>query len=484
MTWNDFHISRSIRFVATVTFVAFSLNGCGPFSSPFAAQLSATSTIAPTSVPVATQTATQLPEPTSTPTVVPTQTSTAIPTSTSSPVPTTLPLSPTPTLAPLSADERSDLFQEAWELVRDRYVYQDYRGLDWEAVRNELAPKAAAAESPDAFYAVMHELIDRLGDDHSSFETPQDVAQEDARFEGSLNYVGIGAIIRSLPDGGLITRLARGGPAEEAGLRPRDLVIAIGSTPFTDTTAFGPGGPISAVRGTPNTPVTLTVRSSEDLTREVTIIRRTVGSDAFPEVEAERLPGTNIGLLRIDTFYLDHIDQQVRDALESLAQGDPLTGLIIDIRNNGGGRVDLMLNIVALFADGGSIGFSADRTRQRALVVPQGETLPQVHGIPVAVLIGEDTVSAAEMFAVGMRHLAGAHLIGTTSAGNTENLRSHVLHDGSRIWLAELVYLLPDGSSNEGHGVAPDQMIAAEWWRYATSDDPQIQAAIASFTRP
>jgi C-terminal processing protease CtpA/Prc len=82
------------------------------------------------------------------------------------------------------------------------------------------------------------------------------------------------------------------------------------------------------------------------------------------------------------------------------------------------------------------------------------------------------------MFATGMRVRGRARLVGTTTAGNTENLLRHELSDGSWLWLAELAYHLPDGSLLEGVGARPDREIDAAWWRYAPTDDPQVQAAL------
>lgn len=431
--------------------------------------------LAPTATPTATPpppTSTLTPTPTATPTLTP------VPTSTPVPTPTEIPLTPTPTLTPLSADERREVFDTVWTLVRDRYVYPDYRGLDWEAVRAEFTPKVEAAATPDEFYGLMRDLVERLGDEHSRFETPQDVANQNAEFEGDLRYGGIGAMVRSVDEGGLVTRLAPGGPADLAGLEPRDLILAINSIPFTSTERFGAAGPIGRVRGLPGTTVRLTIRSPDGTRRDVEIVRRVIASDAFPAVEARRLADSRIGLLMIDTFYLDDLDQRVRQALDELLADGPIEGLIADVRDNSGGRVDLMLKTLSIFVDGGSIGSTGGRNRSNRLNIPRGQTLAELKDVPIVVLTGEDTVSAGEMFAAGMQVRGRARVVGTPSAGNTENLILHDLPDGSQLWLAELAYRLPDGTPIEGRGVIPDRLVEADWWRFDPADDPQIKAAL------
>jgi len=229
--------------------------------------------------------------------------------------------------------------------------------------------------------------------------------------------------------------------------------------------------------------VRLTIRSPGAPPREIDLTRRPIDIDAFAQVEAERLPGGRTGLLRIYTFYVEAIDQRVRTELDHLLEGGPLDGLIVDVRDNGGGRLDLMLSTIGLFADGGTIGSSVGRRDTNRLRVPRGETLPGLDKTPVVVLVGPETASAAEMFAAGMRVLERARIVGTPSSGNTENLVPHDLSDGSRLWLAELNYHLPDGSEIEGHGVQPDRVVDAEWWRYDPPDDPQIKAAIEELAR-
>ena len=413
------------------------------------------------------------------PSVTPTPTATVTPSATPTPSPTVPVLEPTPTLAPLAQHEREQIFEKVWSTVHEEYLYPDFHGVDWNAVRKEFAPKVAEAQSPEVFYDLMRALIDRLADDHSRFESPQEVVEEDARFEGRLVYGGIGAIVRMIDEGGLIITLAPNGAAQHAGIQPRDLITAINGVPITTTGAFGPEGPISAIRGVPGTRLELLVRSPGERPRPITLMRQVIPRDAFPDVEASRIKGTNVGLVRIDTFYIEDIDTLVRDRIETLLAEGSLDGLIIDVRNNSGGRVDLMLNTLGLFINGGSIGTTGGRTASDEQEIPSDQTIAALNGVPIVVLTSNETVSAAEMFAAGMQVLGRATLVGTATAGNTENLLAHYFSDGSRLWLAQLAYRLPNGTLIEGRGVIPDHEVTSDWWRYTVEEDPQIVAAIS-----
>ncbi len=428
----------------------------------------------PTAQQRPTSTATSLPQPTSTQTTVPSAETTVLPIQTPTPVAT---IAPTPTLAPLSREQRLNIFQQVWETVRDNYLYEDFNGLDWNAVRVEVQPKVEAAATPEEFYAVMREMIARLGDDHSRFESPQEVVAQMAEARGQLQYGGIGVSVRTIEEGGLITRVVPGGPADQAGILPRDVILAVNGIPFNDDSAFGPGGAIGAVRGLPGTSVRLTIKRGNGEPREIEVVRAIIDIAVFNQVTARRLTG-DIGLLYIPSFYVDNADIQARDALTTLLAEGPLRGIIIDVRDNSGGYIHVMRNIIALFHDGGSIGASVGRDEREEQRIPRGKTLPGLTDIPVVVLISEETASAAEMFTAGMRLLRQATIVGVPSAGNTENLYGYDFSDGSRLLLAEVAYQLPDGTLIEGTGIIPDVLIKAEWWRFAPEDDPQLQAAL------
>lgn len=171
-----------------------------------------------------------------------------------------------------------------------------------------------------------------------------------------------------------------------------------------------------------------------------------IPADAFPPAEGRRIRGTRVGLLLIDTFDREDLVTLVRDQLDDLLAPGPLTGLIIDVRDNGGGYIDVMLDILALFVDGGSIGSSSSRRGREDLGSLAARLCRSLADLPIVVLTSDGTASAAEMFAAGMRvRQRCATMVGTTTAGNTENLVLHNFSDGSRLWLAEYAYRLPNG---------------------------------------
>ena len=467
--------SQLVRYILMLLTLIILLSGCSwqPWEREVAEVRATPQTEQSTPQPLPTIASARTSAPTTLP---PTAVATA---TTAPPTPTFESIEPTPTLAPIDAELRRQIFERTWTIVRDRYVYEDFRGVDWEAVRTEFTPLIMAASTPERFYELMQRMIMRLDDEHSRFESPQQVAAQQAEFRGKLRYGGIGALIRTIEEGGLVLSLAPDGPAERAGVQLRDVILAINGIPFSDRSAFGPDGPIGAVRGEPGSPVRLTVRTANNPPRELTVLREAIASEAFNRVRGRLLsPDRTIGLIEIPSFYVEELDTRVREKIEELLTGGELRGLIIDVRGNSGGYVHLMRNTIALFHDGGSIGSTSGRSQSEEQIIPNGQEIAALDGLPIAVLIDADTVSAGEMFAAGMQVLGRAAIVGIPSAGNTENLYSYEFDDGSRLLLAEVAYRLPDGTLIEERGVIPDRIVESEWWRFDPDEDPQLLAAI------
>lgn len=382
----------------------------------------------------------------------------------------------TPTLAPLSASAREKIFDSLWDTVNNHYVYRDFRGVDWDAVRTTYRTRVINATDTTQFYVLLKEIINLLNDDHSRFDNPQEVVLNDAVYNGEAGYAGIGIMIRELDSGLLVTRIAADGPAAQAGIRPHDVITAIGSTLVTTTYTLGDTGYSSLIRGPIGSELTVTLQRGTEAPRQITLQRNAIAGDAFPEAVAYTLDN-GIVVLTIDSFDRDSLADIVKEALDQASAQQQPTGLIIDIRENGGGSIDAMLNVVALFHDGGTIGDQVDRNNTYPLIVPTNLTFPPFDRLPIAVLTSQDTASASEMFTAGLRHLRKITVIGEPTAGNSENLYPYDFDDGSVLWLAELLYRQPNGEYIENVGIVPDIVITDGWDDVHPNQDKFITAA-------
>ncbi len=395
---------------------------------------------------------------------------------TNTPLATEIAIVQTPTLAPLSTSQREKMFNTLWNTVNEHYVYRDFRGVDWPSIRTKYHDRVVNAPDTAHFYATLKEIIDLLNDDHSRFDDPQDAALSDAIYNGEAGYAGIGIMIRELDTGLMITRVAHNGPADKAGLRPYDVITTIEGTLVTTTYALGEDGYSKLIRGAIGSNLTITVQHGDDALQQLTLQRDAIAGDAFPEAVA-RMLGDGTVLLTIDSFDRDNLAEIVKHAVvDAMAHTQP-TGLIIDIRENGGGSIDAMLDVIALLHDGGTIGEQVDRNNTYPLTVPANHTLPPFDHLPIAVLTSHDTASASEMFTAGLRHLRTVTVIGETTAGNSENLYPYDFDDGSVLWLAELLYRQPNGDYIENVGVVPDILITDAWDDMNPDNDLFIKAA-------
>ncbi len=431
-----------------------------PTRVPHASSVTQTPLLAPSAPPVVTPTVTQ-------PLV-------SIPTSTTAPLetpvaPTAITVVPTPTLPALDEAGRAEIFDQVWDLIAAHYLYADFGGVDWPAVRDEYRARALAADTPAIFYAEIKAMVAALGDDHSRFEDPQETARQQALASGTATYVGIGIERIVVADGLLITLVVPGSPADAAGLQRRDMIVAVDGAPV-DADGSGISGP-------PGTAVRLTVRAPDGDEREVVVERQPVVFRYHPE--ARLVPGTQIGYLLIPSFWADDMDEQAVAALRALlARHDGrLTGLIIDMRGNGGGWRTVMQGLLSQFVVGDVGEFYSQNTAYPFTIEP-GELYESLRDLPLVVLVDPETESYAEIFAAVLQSAGRAQVVGINTAGNTETIFAYDLADGSRVWIAQEGFRLPDGSNLEGRGVVPDRSIPVDWARFSEARDPHLIKAV------
>lgn len=297
-------------------------------------------------------------------------------------------------------------------------------------------------------------LFSGLGDDYSAYIVSKEAA--DFSEDTSGTYGGIGAYISknyleyrdfTKPETYMvnITSVFPGSPAEAAGLRSGDLISHIDGEPVEDWEADEAS---KALKGTPNTPVVLTIqRGSSEF--QVTVIRKIV---SIPTVAAEVLDN-GIGYLRIIQFTTTTGDQVREDLSKLLDEG--ITSLIVDLRDNPGGIVDATMNVADMMLSDQLIVHvnSKDSAKNRSYVSSSRTLVPQT--MPVVVLVNNGSASSSEILAGALKDNERATLIGTTTFG--KGLIQIVSPFGDGYYtLTTSQYRTPDGNDIHELGIPVD----------------------------
>ncbi|HMQ31233.1 MAG TPA: S41 family peptidase [Chloroflexaceae bacterium] len=324
------------------------------------------------------------------------------------------------------------VFWEAWELARERYV----------------EPEAAAPDSMTA--GAVNGMLDTLGDSgHTRFLTAEEAREWDEQLRGS--FEGIGAYIDVRDGQTMIVAPIEGSPAEAAGLRAGDQILAVDGE---STSGWTVGDLQRAVKGPGGTQVTLTVLHPDaEQPVEITITRAQV---VVPSV-SWRLLDSGIALIRLASFD-DDAGRELRAALGE-AQDQGARAVILDMRNNPGGLLDQAVEVASQFLpEGTTVLLEEDREgRQEVTGARRGGVALDV---PLVVLVNEGSASSAEIVSGALQVAGRATLVGETTFGTGTVLTPYRLSDGSRLLLGTQEWLTPDGRQIRGQGIVPDERVA------------------------
>ncbi|MDE7270130.1 MAG: S41 family peptidase [Acetatifactor sp.] len=284
-----------------------------------------------------------------------------------------------------------------------------------------------------------------LNDPYSEYYTAEELKELMDQSEGI--YYGIGAHVgldkeTSLP---MIKAIIEGTPAEEADLRPDDLIYMVDDElteglSLTETVAL--------IKGPEGTKVTLTlIRDGVPDYLEVTIPRKKVES---PTVNFKMLED---GMAYIEITEFDDVTvDQFADAL-AMAKGSDMKGLILDLRANPGGSLSAVVDIARMMLPEGMIVYTEDKAGKRSEYSCDGKRELQV---PLVVLIDGNSASASEILAGAIQDYKLGTLVGTTTFGKGIVQQVIAMNDGSAIKLTISSYFTPKGRNIHGTGIEPD----------------------------
>jgi len=347
-----------------------------------------------------------------------------------------------------STDELFQPFWQTWELVQSEFVDQP---VDQEALMR----------------GAIRGMLDSLGDEHTSYLDPEMFERANAQLEGE-EYEGIGAWVDVSGDYLTIISPMPGSPAEKAGLKANDKIIAIDGEDMT-----GIDGELVRQRvvGPKGSKVILTILREGVEPFDVEVVRAGI---IVPTVDGKMLEG-GIAYIQLYTFGADTA-ADLHKTLNTLLKENP-KGLVLDLRDNGGGYLETAIDVVSEFIDQGVVMYEQyGDGRKDEYKARRGGLATE---IPLVILINEGSASASEIVAGAVQDTKRGLLVGFTSygKGSVQSYTPLVNEQGAvRVTVAR--WLTPSGRQIHGSGLEPDYLVEINPDELDPDEDPQLEKAI------
>jgi carboxyl-terminal processing protease len=346
---------------------------------------------------------------------------------------------PDPVRDLLVGDERGQVYDEALETINDNY----YRKVD----EDELLDKSLGA------------AVKSLDDRFSTYFDPKQYKAFEEATDGA--FEGVGMNVSEVKRGLRVLTVFDDSPAQEGGLEEGDVITAVDGEPIAGKSS---AQATTLIKGRAGTDVTLTVVTGKDAPRDLKLERAKVD---VPSVESEmrRSGGEKIAHVRLAGF-TSGAHGEVRKAVDDLLdQG--ARGVVLDLRDNGGGLLNEAVLVSSIFIDDGVIVSTDGRSRPKRVFEATGDAIDA--DIPVAVLVNRNSASASEIVTGALQDRDRAEVIGTRTFGKGVFQEVRRLSNGGALDITVGEYFTPDGRNLGGGGVKQGAGIKPD---VATEDDP------------
>jgi carboxyl-terminal processing protease len=348
------------------------------------------------------------------------------------------------------------ILDEIYKVIREDYV--DQTAVDEQALRQGAIDGIVAA----------------LNDPHTIYIDPESYALGVDVISGE--FQGIGARVEQDSTTGEIVIVApfRDSPAEIAGIRSGDVVVAVDGE---STQGWSVSEAVRRIRGPEGTQVALSVRHSNGETEDVTVTRATIVIPTVftnPLEDADGNPVNDLAYVELEQI----TEKTVPDLRTTVAEivDEGYRGIILDLRRNPGGSLSATVDIADLFLDGGRILTQVDRDgNETSFDAHPGDA---GEDIPLVVLVGPGSASGAEVIAGALRDHQRAVLVGETTFGKGSVNHLRELSDGGAIYITIARWLTPNGEQIEGIGLTPDIPVTPSEEDIEADRDVQLYSAI------
>ncbi|MBI2940759.1 MAG: S41 family peptidase [Chloroflexi bacterium] len=367
------------------------------------------------------------------------------------PRPAGRPVLPTPTPAASepadqAARERFAVFWEAWNIVEREFYNR--QGVDYDKMT----------------YGAIKGMLASLDDPHTAFATPSQARVSEDDMRGTFYGVGIQV---EMKDGKLVVVApVDDTPAQRAGVRPGDVIVAVDGRPLTGVTLTDA---VTLIRGPRGSHVQLTIERAGGQALSFDLVRAEI---RMVTVKTEMLDG-RIAYIKLNSFSAT-ASGDLQRVLRTVLR-DRVAGIIFDLRNNPGGLLQAAVDVASQFLRDGVVLYEERRDgRFDPFYVKPGGLAPDV---PMVVLVNKGSASASEIVAGALQDRGRALLIGEQTYGKSSVQNVHRLSDSSSVRVTFAQWWTPNRQDLNRKGLAPDLVVPLTDEDRTADRDPQLQAA-------
>ncbi len=366
--------------------------------------------------------------------------------------------------------EEQKLILQSWRIVNQSYLDETFNHQNWWFMREKFLKKNFK-EREDAYKAI-EEMLGTLDDPFTRLLRPEKYHSLQVSTSGELSGVGLQININSETEELEVVAPLAASPAEAAGIQPKDIILEINGEKTSKLTLDEAA---SKMRGKIGTKVNLTVKSTNNKTKTVELVRDRISLNPVV-ANLDKNTGVPIGYLRLNQFSAN-ATQEISHALADLEKKGA-EGYILDLRNNPGGLLYAGIEIARLWLDNATVVYTVNRQGMLDSFESFG---PAITDDPLVLLVNQGTASASEILAGALQDNGRAILVGEKTFGKGLIQSLFELPDGAGLAVTVAKYETPNHHDINKLGIQPDEIITQEpitFQEIGSEKDQQYQTAI------